>query len=250
MGESYNRWGEGSQSWERWMNNRWAVADEDMPRRDKKGASDSIGTEWPDDLNTAKDVDYLTPLEKAIIFEYNKVRFDPARYAKEYLEPMRSMFSGKSYTIPSLGRYTSEGVAVLEETIKELKEKRAPLAPYKKLYPLKGLFLACEFHALDQGKTGEMGHEGSNGSTTMTRVTAYTKPGFAPWTAYENLVYGQVCKYVRWSIAELLIDDEISGRVHRHDFFKEECDQIGVCIRAHPQKLSSVHLIASGLYDK
>ena len=39
-------------------------------------------------LDTAADVDYLSPAEKDVILEMNKVRVDPKKYAELYIQPI------------------------------------------------------------------------------------------------------------------------------------------------------------------
>jgi hypothetical protein len=45
-------------------------------------------------LDTARNVSYLTTIEKDIIFELNKVRSDPRKYAELYIKPMLNYFDG------------------------------------------------------------------------------------------------------------------------------------------------------------
>jgi hypothetical protein len=58
----------------------WSISSSEDVTKDKP---------WPQELNTASDAAYLSDLERDVIFELNKVRSDPPRYAKEYLEEVR-----------------------------------------------------------------------------------------------------------------------------------------------------------------
>ena len=57
-----------------------------------------------DVLDTARNVNYLTRIEKDVILELNKVRSDPAKYAELYIRPRLAWFdgsnSGKGYKAP------------------------------------------------------------------------------------------------------------------------------------------------------
>ena len=46
-------------------------------------------------LNTGRTASYLSPLEKEILLELNKVRSDPKRYARLYISPLLDHFDGK-----------------------------------------------------------------------------------------------------------------------------------------------------------
>ncbi|MDR3236906.1 MAG: hypothetical protein LBT84_00205, partial [Spirochaetia bacterium] len=45
-----------------------------------------LAEDWGNTLDTARDADYLSEIEKNIIFELNKARSDPKRYAETYIK--------------------------------------------------------------------------------------------------------------------------------------------------------------------
>ncbi|MDR0763142.1 MAG: hypothetical protein LBF01_01415, partial [Bacteroidales bacterium] len=68
---------------------------------DRRGDPDTAN--WNiETLDAAKDVDYLSAIEKDVVLEMNKVRTDPKKYAKLYIRPRLKHYSGKDY-------YVSEG---------------------------------------------------------------------------------------------------------------------------------------------
>ncbi len=85
-------------------------------------ASQSVS--WDESkLHTAKNETYLSQIEKDVIYELNKVRTDPARYADEYIAPMAAYYEGKLLKRPDeITLVTQEGVSALYETIEVLKK--------------------------------------------------------------------------------------------------------------------------------
>jgi hypothetical protein len=78
----------------------------------------SEGKDWPAELITAKNADYLDKLERNVILELNKVRSNPKQYAEEYLEELRTANEGKLYTYPGQDPVKSkEGIRPLDECI-------------------------------------------------------------------------------------------------------------------------------------
>ena len=178
-------------------------------------------------LNTAKDCDYLTESEKGVILEMNKVRQDPKRYAEIYIEPYLDMFEeGNVLNHPEIGRIgTEEGVEAVKDCINYLKHSSSR----KLLYPSLSLTKAAEEHAVDQGRTGAMGHIGSNGSTPAQRLkrNGANVSGFA-----ENIYYGNPTD-PRFIVIDLLIDDGVPGRGHRKNIMSGNLGYAGVSIRPH-----------------
>jgi uncharacterized protein YkwD len=178
------------------------------------------------ELDTARNASYLTEAEKDVIFEMNKLRSDPARYANEYLVPMRGRFSGLIYSEPGqIDLRTEEGVRALDECIAEL-GRTEPVPP---MYPSRGLWQAARDHAADQGRTGQTGHTGSDGSTMQDRMNRYGK-----WdiTCGENISYG--CDSGRKIVVQLVVDDGVPSRGHRKNLLAERFLTAGASIGPHP----------------
>jgi uncharacterized protein YkwD len=178
-------------------------------------------------LNTATDAGYLSDEEKDVILEINKFRSNPALYAELYLKPYRQYYNGNKIEVPGkITILTHEGVKALNEAISALgKSKPVPL-----LYPVKGMSKAAADHVKDQGKTGQLGHTGSDGSGMTDRLNRYGK-----WisTIGENIDYGH--NNGREIVMALLIDDGVPSRGHRKNLLNDAFHKIGVSIGPHPK---------------
>ncbi|MDD4756212.1 MAG: hypothetical protein PHG29_09040, partial [Prolixibacteraceae bacterium] len=109
-------------------------------------------------LNTASNAGYLSPLEKEIILEINKLRSDPARYANEYIAPLAKNYKQRLLHYPGdLPLLTREGVAALNECVRELKRQK----PLPLVSPDYGLTKAARDHVKDQSRSGRTEHLGS-----------------------------------------------------------------------------------------
>jgi uncharacterized protein YkwD len=178
-------------------------------------------------LDTAKDADYLSGVEKDVVLETNKVRTDPKKYAELYIQPRLKYFSGKNYSVPGqITIVTQEGAAAVNGCIAALNRAKAAGI----LSPESGLTRAVYDHAADQGKTGQTGHGGSDGSTPFTRIARYGKGGNP---AGENISYGG--NTGRDIVCQLLIDDGVPSRGHRTNIMNGSYTQTGVGFGTHPQ---------------
>lgn len=183
-------------------------------------------TDWPAELNTGEKAVYLDQYEKQIVFELNKVRHNPARYAIEYLEPLRSAYNGDVLTLPgSAPLKTREGIAALDECIRALKSA-SPVAP---LVPVRGLSSAAELLVKDQKTYGGTGHLTKSGWTPQVRMKRF---GAYQSKLAENLVYGY--DKPRNAIISLLIDDGVADRGHRNNILDAGFTEIGVAADEHP----------------
>ncbi|MDR2632347.1 MAG: CAP domain-containing protein [Treponema sp.] len=184
-------------------------------------------------LDTAKDADYLSAIEKDVILEMNKVRTNPKQYADLYIQPRLSYYSGKNYSVPGdITIVTQEGTAAVNACITALSRASAVGV----LTPEKGLALAAKDHVTDQSKTGQTGHNGSDRSTPETRMKRYgTFSG--SWTLGENIAYGESTG--RDIVCGLLIDDGVPNRGHRTNIMNKAFTQTGVAGGTHTQYRTS-----------
>lgn len=187
----------------------------------------TLSDRWkPETIDTAVTAAYLSSAERRVIREINMVRTDPAQYARSFLVPLRSYFHGKLLRYPEeIGIMTSEGAAALEECIKALESAR-PVPP---LSPKEGLYRAARDHAVDQAKTGAVGHSGSDGSTPVTRLNRYGR-----WdiTMGENVDYGNAD--ARRIVTSLLVDDGVPSRGHRTNLLNPQFKVVGIAVGPHP----------------
>ena len=123
-------------------------------------------------LNTAVDVNYLSELEKEVVYEINLFRSNPTAYAEKYIAPLAKYYDKKILYYPGdKPILTKEGVSALRECLRALKNA----SPAPVLYPDKLLTQAADDHQKDQAKTGKTGHIGKNGSNSKIRIERYGK---------------------------------------------------------------------------
>lgn len=195
---------------------------------------------WESDLNTGKNSAYLSQTEKEILFEINKARNNPARYAEEYMVSLRSLYDGNKFIRP--GRpiiITAEGRKALDECIRIMKNKR----PAYPLYPERGLYLAAFDQVKDQRENGGTGHYGSDGSKPINRMERY---GNWDICAAENISYG--IDDARMIVISLLIDDGVPDRGHRDNILNPAFTVAGVSFGSHPSYGSTCVMDFAGAY--
>jgi hypothetical protein len=178
-------------------------------------------------LDTARGVSYLSVTEKDVVFEVNKLRSAPGRYADLYLVPKRGNYSGKLYKRPGqVDIMTAEGVRALDDCISQLKKSKA----INPLFPALGLSRAAKDHASDQAETGGIGHTGKDGSSAENRMNRY---GRWSGTAGENISYGH--NNAQEIVFQMLVDDGVVSRGHRKSLMQSAFRFIGLAIRLHPK---------------
>ncbi len=169
--------------------------------------------------------DFMTPAELEVIMEINRVRTDPAGYARKYLAPLREYYQGALFRYPGkIAIRTKEGVAALDECIRELEYSN----PAPALSPCPGLTFAARDLVRDQGETGMTGHKGSDGSSIAVRISRYGQ-WYGP--AAENIAYG--LGDAREIVIAWLVDDGVAGRGHRINLLNGELYKAGVHIGPH-----------------
>lgn len=178
-------------------------------------------------LNTAKDVNYLSPFEKEIVYEINLFRSNPSDYTEKYIAPLAKNYKGKLLYYPNdKPLLTKEGVRALNECVRELKK----VTPLSIVSPSPGLTKAANDHVKDQSGTGKTGHYGSDRSDSRKRMERY---GEWKIRIAENIAYGGTS--ARQVIIYLLIDDGIQDRGHRKNFIRPEFKTVGVSVGYHPE---------------
>jgi len=190
-------------------------------------SSSIFAQEWHDSLNTATNAKYLSAAEKAVIFEINKVRTNPQKYAKLIKK------EGKNYQGIYLKREgrdpfaTIDGVAGLNECISYLKK----IKPMGVLRPDENLFKAAEVHAKDLSNTGQTGHKGSDGSNTIDRIKQFSSEEYHSYN--ESISFRENDAF--YIVLQLLIDDGVPSRIHRENMTKNTYTKCGVSNKSHPE---------------
>ena len=192
------------------------------------GRADPDAANWDiETLDTAKNAEYLSAVEKDVILEMNKVRTNPKKYAELYIQPILQYYNGNNFSEPGkITIRTNEGKRAAEACISAL--SRAPSVGL--LFPEQGLFLAAKDHVVDQSKTGQTGHNGSDRSTPVIRATRHGKMGSI---IGENIAYGSNAG--RGIVTDLLIDDGVPSRGHRINIMKSDYTQTGASCGIHSQ---------------
>lgn len=204
------------------------------------------GSKWNDSLNTAKNADYLSAQERAVIFEMNKARSNPKRYALEVILPMKKRFTDSEspriyYNADSMRIMTKEGTAAIDECVREMRGT----APMGLLLPSEGMSLAARDHTKDQSRTGRTGHSGRDGSTPWKRMERYGQ-----WlvTCGENIDYGN--KDAQAIVVSLLVDDGVPSRGHRKSILNGAFKVVGVAIGSHPKYRDMCTIDFAGGYEE
>ncbi len=159
----------------------------------------------------------LTGLEAEIFAEINKMRKNPAEYAKIFEDYLRTN-SGKSFKFEGVEYETNEGKTPVEELIATLKQTSS-LPEFK---ALDGLTKAAKDHAQDLAKNNLSGHRGTDQSLPDERVARY---GTA-FQVNENISY--YTKTARRVVMTMLIDDGNSNRNHRKNLLSTNLKFVGI----------------------
>ena len=163
--------------------------------------------------------------EEGVFVELNRFRSDPAAYA-DYLRDYRLRFEGKllvSDDDSEIDIMTHEGVAAVDEAIRDLRREK-PLAELEWSDPLAR---AAADHVAVQSRSGAVGHY-TRGSGPGERMKAR---GGGPYVN-EVITYGHHTP--AGVVDQLLIDDGVPGRGHRHSLLRPTHRYAGVACGRHP----------------
>jgi uncharacterized protein YkwD len=156
--------------------------------------------------------------------ETNLVRRNPAAYAR-HLEALLPRFEGKVLQRPGrLMLRTEEGPAAVREAIAALRAQK----PLPALRWSKGLAGAAADHVRDQGPIGGLEHRGTDGSNPARRAERRGR-----WVAAiaENIAYGD--NPARQVVVQLVVDDGVPDRGHRHNILDPRWRVEGVACGPH-----------------
>lgn len=199
--------------------------------------------ETDDNLNTAKNVSYLSFIEKEIVLEINRFRANPAKYANDYIAPLAKYYDKKILHYPNdKSIMTREGVEALQECVRVLNKE----TPQPIITPSIGLTKAAKDHVKDQSKTGKTGHTGNDSSDLKERIERH---GNWQVRIAENIAYGN--SSARQVVIFLLIDDGVKNRGHRKNLLHPAFKTVGVSFGKHPiYRTMCVMDFAGGMIEK
>lgn len=163
--------------------------------------------------------------ESAVLFEINRLRADPASYAND-LREYRSRIRGKVVfdAEDNVVEMSIEGARAVDDAIAAL-ERAAPVA---QLRSGEILVAAAADHAGWQASSGEIGHQ-SRGQGPGERVIARGGGRFVS----EVISYGQ--RSPRDVVRQLVVDDGVASRGHRHLLLTNHYRFAGVGCDSHPR---------------
>jgi uncharacterized protein YkwD len=163
--------------------------------------------------------------ESAVLAEINRLRADPAGYA-DTLREYRSRIRGKVVfdADDNVVEMSNEGARAVDDAIAAL-ERTAPLA---RLRGGEVLDAAAADHAGWQASSGEIGHQ-ARGQGPGDRVMARGGGRFVS----EVISYGQ--RSPRDVVRQLVVDDGVASRGHRHLLLTGHYRFAGVGCDSHPR---------------
>ncbi|MBB6425201.1 CAP domain-containing protein [Sphingopyxis sp. JAI128] len=163
--------------------------------------------------------------EEGVFVELNRFRSDPAAFA-EYLADYRPRFEGKLLIgddDSEIDIMTREGVAAVDEAIRDLRREK----PLPTLEWSDALARAAADHVAVQSRSGAVGHY-TRGSGPGERMRAR---GGGPYVN-EVITYGHHTP--AGVVDQLLIDDGVPDRGHRHSLLRPLHRYAGVACGRHP----------------
>ncbi len=188
-------------------------------------------------MNTAVNCVYMSPEEREMIYEINRVRHDPTSYL-QYLLPMLKeavhelkvngkgarnysvTYSTTSQNGKNLGSIDTTWHYTNEEEVKALSTLIDDLKKLKRLsilLPDSGIYLAAKKYAADQqAHDWKLMHTGSDGSSPRDRIILFS-PSMGSGNENIGGRYGYASCTARDMVLQLLIDAGIPGYGHRYN---------------------------------
>jgi len=162
--------------------------------------------------------------EEAVLEELNLARTNPAAYAG-YVEQHKRDFKNYSMVlVDGIWIKTLEGVPAVDEAIGYLRK----VAPAPALSASGPLVLSARDHLNDIGPKGMTGHGGSDGSRPLERIRRHGKPKSATG---ESIAFRPAT--ARAIVVQLIVDDGVPDRNHRHTIFDPDFRVAGIAIGPH-----------------
>lgn len=168
-------------------------------------------------------------IEDALAQYLTWARTKPHEVLAELRQRLRD-YNGKEYSPsdqPGRTIETKEGKAACEDAIRYL-QRQEPLQGVGN-FSVPGLALAAEDHVWDIGQTGTASHDSSDGMGTGERAALYGAYGMCG----ECLWYGGPSSTARHMILDLIVDDGVATRGHRHCIYNPAWNAVGCAYGPH-----------------
>lgn len=208
---------------------------------------------WEDaKLNTAKNAVYMKQDEREMIYEINRLRSDPPRYAKLFvtmqlknaLEVYKEDGRGdSSYSITT--SYQDNKISSVDtnwhfsneeelNALQTLYDTLMHLKPLSILQPDEGIYKACIKHAKNRAAAGSFDHIDTDGTWPWDRILKYS-PKMEEGN--ENLAMNGNAP-VRIIVMQLLNDANIDGYGHRYNLLDAKWTHVA-CYATRPPLMES-----------
>ncbi|HRH47806.1 MAG TPA: CAP domain-containing protein [Panacibacter sp.] len=208
---------------------------------------------WEDaKLNTAKNAVYMKQDEREMIYEINRLRSDPPRYAKLFvtiqlknaLEVYKEDGRGdSSYSITT--SYQDNKISSVDtnwhfsneeelHALQTLYDTLMHLKPLSILQPDEGIYKACIKHAKNRAAAGSFDHIDTDGTWPWDRILKYS-PRMEEGN--ENLAMNGNAP-VRIIVMQLLNDANIDGYGHRYNLLDAKWTHVA-CYATRPPLMES-----------
>ncbi|ACY17359.1 CAP domain-containing protein [Haliangium ochraceum] len=185
----------------------------------------------------------MSPLERGIVAEMNRMRRAPRAYAAD-LSRYRSYYQGALLRLPGqeIPIQTFEGPKAVDEAIAVAKRTK----PLPELRLSAGLSRAARAHAEELGAAGTLDHTGRDGSSPFQRMARH---GTIMGMAGENI--GTAHEDPSIMVLDLFVDDGVQNRGHRENLLSSRYHVVGVGCAPH-RRFGTVCVIdyAEGFSDK
>lgn len=179
--------------------------------------------EWPvKELDTARELLWMSDVEKDVILEINKFRFSPSQYSAQYIEPVRPFFSGKIQVL-------ANGSSISTDKLNDLVAELASMHKMPILTPSRGMTKSARLLVYDQELTGKVGHISSGNRNTKYRLQLFGK-----WYGIsgEAILYGDVSTG-RSIVINMLLDAGTRDIDCQECLFNPAFQNVGISVGPH-----------------
>ena len=164
---------------------------------------------------TTKQSNYLSKVEKEVIYYSNLARLNPQLFEKTFLEAY----------IKKNGMEPNKWIRSARLALRKTK-------PMDVLTPKEDLYKAAKKHAIDMGRTGKIGHKTSRGKSFDVRMKSLY---MSYELVYENCNYGLVDGFS--IVCDFLIDLDVPDAGHRKTLLNAQLKYIGTSVEYHKEYL-------------